>query len=257
MYKQMVESQQAALGEIADGFEAHHDPCRVFDQRTALVDQVVISTVDEHLLTGLRCPFAVVAVGGYGRRELFPYSDIDLLVVFENEADLAGSKEELAEFCRVLWDAGLQLSYSVRTIGECCRMQEGNTELHISLLDTRFLRGSEFLFTQLSKGLSDFYKRSGAMLVSRLAKMARGRHKKYNDTAYHLEQNIKESPGGVRDIHLLHWLRRLDPGNSAVEETLLELTEARSFLYTLRCFLHFQTGRDNNLLTFELQDSAS
>jgi [protein-PII] uridylyltransferase len=257
VYKQMVESQQAALGGIAADFEAHRDPCRVLDQRTALVDHVVISTVDEHLLTGLRCPFAVVAVGGYGRRELFPYSDIDLLVVFENEADLAGSKEELSEFCRVLWDAGLQLSYSVRTIGECCRMQEGNTELHISLLDTRFLRGSEFLFTQLSKGLSDFYKRSGAMLVSRLAKMARGRHKKYNDTAYHLEPNIKECPGGVRDIHLLHWLRRLDPGNSAVEETLVELAEARSFLYMLRCFLHFQTGRDSNLLTFELQDSAS
>ncbi|HSU33083.1 MAG TPA: nucleotidyltransferase domain-containing protein [Bryobacteraceae bacterium] len=257
VYKQKVEPQQAALGEIADDFEVHRDPCRVFDQRTALVDQIVISTVDEYLLTRLRCPLAVVAVGGYGRRELFPYSDIDLLVVFENEADLAGSKEELSEFCRALWDAGLQLSSSVRTTSECCRVQDGNTELHISLLDTRFLRGSEFLFGQLSKGLSDFYKRSGAMLVSRLAQLTRSRHRKYNDTAYHLEPNIKECPGGVRDIHLLHWLRRLDPRNSAVEETLLELTEARRFLYTLRCFLHFQTGRDSNLLTFELQDSAS
>ncbi len=245
------------IPEIRTDFEIYRDPFRLFHQRTHFVDETVKKAVDSYLLPKLAGPFAVVAVGGYGRRELFPYSDIDLLIVFESETLLAEAKEPLSEFCRVVWDAKLHLSHSVRTVAECCRLQEGNTELHVSLLDLRFLCGSEQIFGDLSEGLSAFYRRSGDALMLRLAELARSRHTKYNGTAYHLEPNIKECPGGIRDIHLIHWLSKLSPRNDAVLQSVFELEEAKTFLYALRCFLHFRAGRDNNLLTFELQDEGS
>lgn len=243
--------------EIRADFEIYRDPFRLFYQRTHFVDDLVGKTVHEILLPTVKEPFAVVAVGGYGRRELFPYSDVDLLIAFENELAIANAKEPLAEFCRVLWDAKLHLSHSVRTVAECCRLQEGNTELHISLLDIRFLCGSELMFRRLSDGLSEFYRRSAESVTLRLAGMSRGRHAKYNETAYHLEPNVKECPGGIRDIHLIHWLSKLNPRNEAVAEAADELEDAKAFLYALRCFLHFKAGRDSNLLTFELQDEGS
>lgn len=245
------------MAEIWTDFELYRDPVRLFHQRSQAVDGILKSAADSYLLSKIAAPFAVAAVGGYGRRELFPYSDVDLLIVFEDESLLAAAKEPLSEFCRVLWDAKLQLSHSVRTVAECCRLQEGNTELHISLLDLRFLCGSEQVFRNLTENLADFYRRSADALMLRLGELSRSRHKKYNGTAYHLEPNIKECPGGIRDVHLIHWLSKLNPRNDAVLESVFELENAKMFLYALRCFLHFKAGRDNNLLTFELQDEGS
>ncbi len=250
-------SQRAALQKIGTAFSIDREPFRVLEQRTISVDRLIGQTVDKCLKGTLSDPFAIFAVGGYGRRELFPYSDVDLLVVFEDEQQIADAKEPLSEFCRVIWDAGLQLSHSVRTVGECCRLQNDNTELHISLLDRRFLQGNEQLFAKLSSDLAEFQERAATKIISRLAKLVNYRHKKYNDTVYHLEPNIKECPGGVRDVHLLHWLSKLSPRNEAVQEAVPQLRNACAFLYQLRCFLHFKAGRGNNLLTFELQDDAS
>ena len=252
-----IQDLQVDFPEIRTDFEIYRDPFRLFHQRTHFVDEVIKRAVDSYLVAKLTGPFAVVAVGGYGRSELFPYSDIDLLIVFENESLIADAKEALSEFCRVVWDAKLHLSHSVRTVAECCRLQEGNTELHVSLLDLRFLCGSEQVFRSLSEGLSEFYRRSADTLTLRLAELARSRHVKHNGTAYHLEPNVKECPGGIRDIHLIHWLSKLSPRDDAVLESVFELEDAKSFLYALRCFLHFKAGRDNNLLSFELQDEGS
>ena len=252
-----VQDGQIDFSAIRTDFERYRDPFRLFHQRTHSVDGILKKAVDSYLLPKLAGPFAVVAVGGYGRRELFPYSDVDLLIVFENESLLVEAKEPLAEFCRVVWDAKLHLSHSVRTVAECCRLQEGNTELHVSLLDLRYLCGSEQVFRSLSEGLSGFYRRSAEALTRRLAELARSRHGKYNGTAYHLEPNIKECPGGIRDLQLIHWLSKLNTRNDAFVESVVELEGARIFLYALRCFLHFRAGRDNNLLTFELQDEGS
>lgn len=245
------------IPEIRADFEIYRDPFRLFHQRTHSVDGIIARAVEKYLMPKVKAPLAVAAVGGYGRRELFPYSDVDLLLVFENDAHLAEAKEPLAEFCRVVWDAKLQLSHSVRTVAECCRLQEGNTELHISLLDLRFLCGSEQIFRSLSEGLADFYRRSADALMLRLGELSRTRHTKYNGTVYHMEPNIKDCPGGIRDIHLLHWLSKLNPRNEGVLESVFELEDAKTFLYALRCFMHFSTGRDNNLLTFDLQDEGS
>ena len=226
-------------------------------QRTESVNRIISTAAAQHLTPRLQVPFAVCAVGGYGRSELFPHSDIDLLVLAESEADVTAMKEPLSTFLRVVWDAGLRASQSVRTIAECCRLHEQNIELHISLLDLRFVYGSSPLFEQLAAALPAFYRKHENRLIHELAEMASQRHSKFNNTVYHLEPNIKEAPGGSRDIHLLHWLALLAQDKGRIREALAEIEDAKQFLAAVRCFLHNQSNRDNNLLGFELQDKIT
>jgi [protein-PII] uridylyltransferase len=225
--------------------------------RTRLVDGAVTEAAAEHLTPQLAQPFAICAVGGYGRWELFPESDIDLLVLTETESGVAAMKEPLSQFLRVVWDGGLRASQSVRTTGECCRLHEQNIELHISLLDVRFVYGDARLFERLAGALPAFYQKQEARLMRELAEMAGKRHAKFNNTVYHLEPNIKEAPGGFRDIHLLHWLALLGQDKGRIREALQAIEGPRKFLTAVRCFLHRQSKRDNNLLGFELQDKIT
>ena len=226
-------------------------------KRTAKADGVVQQMAAKHLIGYVTVPFSLVAVGGYGRAELFPQSDVDILLLVEKENDLADMKDPLALFLRELWDAGLRASQSVRTVGECCRLQEQNIELHISLLDLRFVCGDRLPFEQLTNLLPEFFRKQETRITRELAEMARKRHLKFNDTVYHLEPNIKEAPGGMRDIHFLHWLALLAQEKGAVREALRDIEDSKQFLYSVRCFLHQRSNRDNNLLSFELQDRAA
>ena len=244
------------LNTLQSTFEGR-DPFAVLERRTGQVDACVISTCQHLLAPHLAVPFALVAAGGYGRRELFPCSDVDLLLLVGSENDVRQVKEPLSEYLRVLWDSGLRISHSVRTVQECCQFNEQNIELHISLLDLRFLTGELDLFQRLQHSLTDFYSHQGKRLAVCLAEMTRQRHLKFDNTPYHLEPNIKESCGGIRDLHVIGWFSRLYPNRPEIAETLSGLQEAKRFLYTLRCFLHFESARDNNLLTFELQDEAA
>ncbi|MGH9582800.1 MAG: ACT domain-containing protein, partial [Bryobacteraceae bacterium] len=233
------------------------DPFAVLAARTRLVDDWVAAKSAELLSPRFATPFAMAAVGGYGRRELFPCSDVDLLLVVSSEADIANVKEPLSDFLRELWDSGLRVSHSVRTVEECCRLNEQNIELHVSLLDLRFLCGERELFDRTERALGEFYAHQGRRIAARLAELARQRHRKSDDTPYHLEPNIKETCGGIRDLHLLGWFSQIYRNRPEIGETLGGLREARRFLFALRCFLHFESRRDNNLLSFERQDEAA
>jgi hypothetical protein len=136
-------------------------------ERTRLVDKAISDAAAHSLTPRLAFPFTICAVGGYGRSELFPYSDIDLLILADSEDDLPLMKDPLSDFLRVVWDAGLRASQSVRTVAECCRLQEQNIELHISLLDLRFVYGNAELFQQLSGALPAFYREAGRPADSR------------------------------------------------------------------------------------------
>ncbi|HZQ55389.1 MAG TPA: hypothetical protein VFB14_24540 [Bryobacteraceae bacterium] len=232
-------------------------PLPLLETRTAQVDAIVAEAAALHLAPNIGSAFSVTAVGGYGRRELFPHSDVDLLLLFAVESDLEGIRDPIAAFLHALWDAGLHASHSVRTIEECLRLHEQNTELNISLLDLRLVTGDARLFHALHDKLPEFYRKSAPALTRRLAELVRNRHAKFNGTVYHLEPNIKEAPGGIRDIHFLRWFSQLESNPDAVSESPEAVEAARSCLFAIRCFLHLRTGRDNNLLNFELQDEAA
>lgn len=222
--------------------------------RSTFVDQLVTHAFRTHLTPAFSQGMSVVAVGGYGRLELFPYSDIDLLLLVDKEIQGEAQREALSSFLRSLWDNGLRLSQSVRTVAECCTFDENNVELTISLIDQRFLIGDHALYEQLSTRLPKFLRTNRSTLIRHLARLTHQRHAKFHDTIYHLEPNIKETPGGMRDLHVVHWLSRLR-GIEAEED--LSLQEAREFLFTVRCKLHYKAGRDSNVLTFDLQEEMS
>jgi [protein-PII] uridylyltransferase len=204
----------------------------------------------------------LVALGGYGRRLLFPYSDLDILFLFGNEKTEAEFRPLIADFSRTLWDLGFRVSSAGRTLDECKRIEEDNAEFHLALLDRRFLAGDEELFDRLTKKiLAGPEKQARPFLLAELTKLTKERHARYGNTIYHLEPNIKDAPGGLRDYQAAAWLRQIANGqkdgwkNSAGEEELA--ANAVDFLSAIRCFLHYRNGRNDNTLTYELQTAAA
>lgn len=247
------------LTRIRQDFLETGDAARVLAERTAWVDETVCAGAAP-LLQALPSGFSLLAVGGYGRRQLFPYSDVDLLLLFENDRRPEEVRPLISAFLQGLWDAGMRVSHSVRTPAECAELHDKNIELNVSLLDQRFLTGDRTLYARLLDRLPRFIHGQRDSLVRNLSKLTRERHEKYASTFYHLEPNIKETPGGFRDLQLIAWLdqiRRATPQRLGLAEPIGELEEARRFLTHLRCHLHFQYGRDANQFTFDAQESMA
>ena len=250
---------ESRLSSPQETFLATGDALTALAERTAQVDALVSRAAAETLFPALPSA-ALLAVGGYGRRQLFPYSDIDLLLLFASERAAVDGKEVISAFLQQLWDSGLRISHSVRTPAECAEVHENNAELNISLLDQRFLTGDRVLYAALAEKLPRFVQSNRETLVRNLARLARERHSKYENTFYHLEPNVKETPGGLRDYQLVCWLAQLrDASGSRIEapQTSPELEQAFRHMARLRCYLHWQSGRDNNQLSFEAQDSIA
>ena len=246
----------ASPASILEAFLATGDAETALAQRTAQVDHTVMQTAADLLAPGV----AILAVGGYGRRQLFPYSDVDLLLLFESERLAVSHKEAISVFLQLLWDSGLRVSHSVRTPAECAEVHDQNTELNVSLLDQRYLAGDRALYAELARRLPRFIQANRESLVRNLAQLTRERHLKYAGTFYHLEPNIKETPGGLRDYQLICWLEQLretDASHMGTADPAPELQAAFRYLARLRCYLHGQSGRDNNVLSFDAQDAVA
>jgi len=235
---------------IRADFYATGDAAAAQARLTGVIDKMSVEAFESTIRLAFPKGIAMLAVGGYGRRELFPFSDIDIMILLENESLAAAIKEPLSEFMRLLWDAGLRLSHSVRTLNECVEVHDGNPELNVSLLDRRLLGGDEQVHTRLEARLPLFLTKQGHRLARHLCQLTRSRHGKYQDTLFHLEPDVKETPGGLRDLHFIQWISGLRP--ELRPQT--SLTEATAFLSSLRCFLHFEAGRDRNVLNFEAQE---
>ena len=238
---------------IREEFYATGDAAAVQNRLTGVIDTLSIEAFDATLRSAFPKGLAMLAVGGYGRRELFPYSDIDIMILLENESLTANIKDSLSDFMRQLWDAGLRLSHSVRTVSDCAEVHDNNPELNISLLDRRLLAGDAQVHAKLEARMPLFFTKQSHRLTKHLCHLTRARHGKHQDTLYHLEPDIKETPGGLRDLHFLHWISVLRPELRA-ETPLLEST---AFLSSLRCFLHFEAAGDRNVLNFEAQESVA
>ena len=206
--------------------------------------------------------FSLLALGGYGRRMLFPYSDLDILFLFANEKVEEEFRPLISEFSRTMWDLGFRVSSAGRTIDECKRIEEDNAEFHLALLDRRFLDGDQELFEKLNQRiLPPSERQARPFLFSQLHRLTKERLARYGNTIFHLEPNVKEAPGGLRDYQAAYWLRQILGdrkdlrGSSAAEEQLA--ADAVEFLSSIRCFLHYSNARNDNALTYELQATAA
>ncbi len=257
-WRQELRAGRAAL---ARAFHARPDTRRLLREHAALVDRALVAAWVE-----LSAPTnaALIAVGGYGRGQLFPYSDVDVLILLADSLDAAGTVF-VERFIGLLWDIGLEISHSVRTIAECEAEMAGDVTTRTSLLEHRLVAGSRAEHRAFGRAFAErmdvrhFYE---AKVLEQ-----QQRHLKYHDTAYNLEPNLKESPGGLRDLQTVLWIARAAGlGRSwreLAEAGLLTMQEARTvsrqerFIGVLRARLHYLAGRREDLLVFDHQHALA
>ncbi len=255
---------------LKEEFAATREGSLFLAGRTELVDSVARKAWSEIISSDPEGPkdFALIALGGYGRKWLFPYSDIDLLFLHAGDKTEAKRKEPIRRFSQELWDLRLKLSPASRTLGECDRMDPENLEFAISLLDCRYLAGDQQLFARLHDGvIPKLVARESQVFLTRLAELARNRHAKFGGTLFHLEPNVKDGAGGLRDYNVAYWLALIsamvkqrawpDPPTFFAPLQRNKLGAALEFLMSVRCFLHFRHSRDDNVLAWDAQAEAA
>lgn len=204
----------------------------------------------------------LIAVGGYGREEMHPASDVDLLLLLAEEPD-EQTEEQLSGFVTTLWDMGLEIGHSVRTIGECVTEASNDLTIITNLIESRFLSGNEPLFHKLQDEISSDKIWSSQEFFLLKVEEQNQRYKRYGDTAYRVEPNLKDGPGGLRDIQTIGWIALREYGIYTFKELshydLLNpeeyksLIEARNFLWKVRFSLHQIAGRKEDRLLFDHQ----
>ncbi len=219
--------------------------------RASLVQAQVRAAYQQTIGSKFPEGIALLAVGGFGRAELFPFSDVDILLLVEYERLSVPIRDDVSRFLQMLWDSGLRVSQSVHTLEECLTLDENNVEFAISLLDRRFLTGEEALSRRLEERMPQFLRGQRNAIQRKLAAITRLRHGKFQNSIYHLEPNIKDGPGGLRDLQVLGWLTALGGDEDG------DLATAHEFLSNLRTRLHMLAARDQNILNFEAQDHIS
>ena len=255
--------------KLEQSFEGTGDGLALLAARSEVVDAAVVSLYRHYFSPELNEPrnFCLLALGGYGRRELFPYSDIDLLFLTESSAEQASERQAVAAILRELWDLRLRVGHSVRTLAECGRLYRDNLEFNVALLDCRYLAGDSRLYARLRDEVyPHLVARDHQDLLRNLADITRQRHTKYGNTIFHLEPNLKEGPGGLRDYHVCRWLARISElekrkarsmqENPWPADLRAEIGPAFQFLCATRCFVHYFRERDDNQLSYECQDLA-
>jgi len=266
----LQEFYAAEFARIRQTFEADGDGPKAVSAGTDLVDALVTRLHAAFFSQDPEGPAktCLVALGGYGRRVLLPQSDVDLLFLHEDAAAAAEAKEATAELCRILWDLRLRLGQTTRTLAELESFDPDNAEFSIAVLDCRRIAGDPRLFIRMRESvLPKVVTRERGELIAGLAQLTEKRHAKYGHTIFHLEPNIKEAPGGIRDYDVARWLVRIselektkkwvDPAELWPRGLGEEATRGYRFLLTVRCFLHYRRGRDDNSLSYEFQDEAA
>jgi [protein-PII] uridylyltransferase len=266
----LQEFYAAEFARIRKTFEADGDGPKAVGAGTDLIDTLVMRLHAAFFSQDPEGPekTCLVALGGYGRRVLLPQSDVDLLYLHENAAAAADAKESTAELCRILWDLRLRLGQTTRTLAELESFDPDNAEFSIAVLDCRRIAGDPRLFISMRESvLPKVVARERGELIAGLAQLTEKRHAKYGHTIFHLEPNIKEAPGGIRDYDVARWLVRIseleknkkwvDPAEHWPRGLGEEAARGFRFLLSVRCFLHYRRGRDDNSLSYEFQDEAA
>ena len=255
--------------EIRQRFDAGGNGEETAHATTFLMDQLIRMIYDDaervypaaNPTAGER--LCMTAVGGYGRGEMAPFSDVDLLFVLPYKE--TPRQEQVIEYVLyMLWDLGLKVGHATRSLDECIRLARADVTIRTSILEARYLWGEKKLFTDLRRRFEkEVSEGTGPEFVE--AKLAErdARHRRLGDSRYVLEPNVKDGKGGLRDLHTLIWiakdLYRVDDMADLVEKGVMTAAEvtrfakAKNFLWTVRCQLHFLAGRAEERLTFDLQ----
>jgi [protein-PII] uridylyltransferase len=247
--------------ELKARFQAEEPVEELVHARAALVDTILRQVWREQFAAG-DARWALIAVGGYGRGELHPCSDIDLLLLVAAPLDEV-QRTQVERLIAFLWDIGLEVGHSVRTAAQCAEESAADVSVMTTLLDARLLAGSEALLARMREALAPEHLWPEREFFEAKVREQVERHLKANDTAYNLEPNVKTGPGGLRDIQTIGWVAkrqvRLDTLDDLVLHRFLSpgelrrLKQAQAFLWKVRFGLHILTGRREDRLLFDHQ----
>ncbi len=262
---QFKTAKTALLDQFQQSRATTTSATRLLTQLARLVDRTLVELWDAHALPK---GAALVAVGGYGRGELFPHSDIDVLLLLPIAPSVAGDESiapGVESFISACWDIGLEIGSSVRTVEECAEEAQRDVTVQTSLLEARHICGSRVRFDELQRATYEHLD-VPAFITAKMLEM-RHRHTKYEDTPYALEPNCKESPGGLRDLQVVVWLARAarlgKNWSELAKNGLLTPFEARQLqrneglLKLIRTRLHQIDGRREDRLVFDLQSAVA
>ena len=250
-----------ASENIALRFHAGESVTDLVHLRAAVIDQLLIHLWRTH---ANYCPSvaSLVAVGGYGRAELHPFSDVDIMLLVPD--DLPGSVEpELSDFITALWDVGLEIGHSVRTVAQCVDEAARDLTIATTLIEARLIDGPVALFEEMLENTAPDRIWPPDKFFEEKRKEQIARHHRYHDTGYNLEPNVKGSPGGLRDIQMIGWVAKRHFGVQTLDELvqhkfltpvqLQRLNEGQAFLWRVRFGLHVLTGRREDRILFDHQ----
>ncbi|MCC5812388.1 MAG: [protein-PII] uridylyltransferase [Ectothiorhodospiraceae bacterium] len=238
-------------------------PARVLvPERARLIDQLLIRAWNRLLPDTDNGSVALVAVGGYGRGELHPGSDIDIMILLAGGCD-GELAEGVEQFLMFLWDIGLEVGHSVRSIDDCVTEAKADITVATNLMESRLLAGPQGLYQRMKESTGPTRAWPSRQFFEAKLAEQEARHLKYHDTAYNLEPNIKESPGGLRDIHMVGWVAKRHFGAETLhdlvkkdfltESEYQDLVAGENFLWDIRFALHIHAGRREDRLIFDHQ----
>jgi [protein-PII] uridylyltransferase len=257
-FRQVLDGGTDLLRERFAAGEAVEDLVR---DRARLVDVALRAAWARHAARHAE-DLALIAVGGYGRGELHPSSDIDIMVLLP-KSDSADWQSDIEKFLTFLWDIGLEVGHSVRSIDDCQRESLADISVATTLFEARLIAGPEPLFAGMRRALAPDRLWSSQDFFEAKVREQTDRHHRYFDTAYNLEPNVKSSPGGLRDIQTIGWVAKRHFGTDTLDELvahgfltreeLRKLKAGQSFLWKVRFGLHVLTGRREDRLLFDYQ----
>lgn len=259
-----VKIQRENLKELERQHFADYSVFELIANRTQFCDDLLKQLWQQFELD--KAYLTLIAVGGYGRQEIFPLSDLDVLILSKEERGIE-TEEKIAQFVQFLWDCGFDVGHSVRSLEECEKEGKQDITIATNLLESRYLSGDVSLFNALEEILKkpDFW----AVKPFFDAKVQEQieRYQRYHNTSYNLEPDLKYSPGGLRDLHLLYWIALRHTGEMTLDGILesgfiypsehQQLLESQEFLFKVRFALHLILKRYDNRLLFDRQIKVS
>ena len=265
LHQQLIQLLKDTLVEaddcLAQKFYNHQNVDQLVKTRAWVVEQLILLAWDKLMPDSET--IALVAVGGFGRGELHPQSDVDLLILLSEPTPDEKLRSAIESFVTLLWDAGFYLGHSARTV-EACVLEAGkDISTATSLMESRLMAGDKAMFEAMLDATGADRVWSAADFFDAKYEEQIKRHEQYHDTAYNLEPNIKEGPGGLRDIQMIGWvakrhfstqsLHTLVARGFLTESELQDLKDGRTFLWEIRYALHLLAGRGEDRLLFEYQ----
>ncbi|MBU2675820.1 MAG: [protein-PII] uridylyltransferase [Gammaproteobacteria bacterium] len=258
-YSTIRETLAAAGDDLKARFEAGESVVDLVHARATVIDSQLCKLWSHYVAAS---GAALVAVGGYGRGELHPYSDVDVMVLLP-DALAPDAEEALSAFVTALWDVGLEIGHSVRTVAQCFEEASSDLTVATTLMEARLLAGPTALFEAMQATIAPDKMWPSTTFFQEKHKEQIARHHRYYDTAYNLEPNVKGSPGGLRDIQMIGWVAKRHFGATTLAELvehkfltpgqLRRLEEGQTFLWRIRFGLHILTGRREDRLLFDHQ----